>query len=178
MFGDSYTQYENFFKEYDISINFNPNLWMIDLHLIEYLSKYATHVSILLRNPYSFIERYYDFIDVNQNTTEFTEFCINSNYVNYEKICKRWVGELKSNTKFKIFYFDRLVENPKDLLSEYFEFVGLNPVSTDLNNIDKNESTKSVETIIDFTEGHKKIINSYIDNFSDYIKVDFSHWKK
>jgi hypothetical protein len=178
MLSDSYVEYENFYKEYDISANFNPMLWIIDLHLINYLSKYATHVSILFRNPYDFIERYYDFVGHDQNTSDFTEFCINSNYANYEKICKRWVGELKSDTKFKIFYFDHLVEKPTEFLSEYFEFVGLEHISTDLNKIQKHESKKSVRTTIDFSKSHKKIINSYIDNFSDYAKVNLSHWKK
>ena len=60
----NYSQYKDFYNQYTVSANFNPNLWHIDTDLIRYIDQYATHISIIFRNPYEFIERYCDWIKV------------------------------------------------------------------------------------------------------------------
>ena len=170
--------YENFYNQYDISANFNPNLWMIDQELIKYLGQHATHVSIILRNPYNFIERYYDFVGRSMKPNEFIDFLIGCNYVDYSKIVNRWVTNISSSTKFKIFYFDVIEANPKIFLSKYFEFINLDAIMT--NDVDQiyNETIHQSRTSLNFTSKQREIINQQIVDFSKTVNTDFSHWIK
>ena len=178
MFNDTLPEYENFYKNYNISANFNPNLWMIDLALVQYISKYTTHVSITLRNPYDFIERYYDFISRGQDCNTFIDLMIDLNHLDYQTICCRWHSALDNNVKFKIFYFDDLTADPTLFLSNYFNFCGLDAILIEDCARPVNQSIHSTKTIIDFLPTHKKIINQYIDNFSNYTNTNLSHWKR
>lgn len=178
MFGDDYSGYYEFYKSYAVSANFNPNLWFIDSTLIKHLGNYATHVSIMLRNPYNFVERYYDFVNRDQDPTAFVDDMIDMNYLNYQKICQRWSAILDSKTKFKIFYFDDIKHNSKEFLSNYFTFCDLDVIlANDYNRI-VNKSVYSENTTICFLDKHKEVINNYIDNFSNYTNTNLSHWKQ
>jgi hypothetical protein len=178
MFDDTYLGYKDFYKNYNVSANFNPNLWTIDLELIKYLSNYATHVSIIFRNPYDFIQRYYDFIFRGKDTNDIVDRLISLKYVDYQTICSRWVDSINFNTKFKIFYFDDLVANSDLFLSNYFKFCQLDDILIKDSHIVKNATVHLDKTLINFSKEHKKTINQYIDNFSTYTNTDFSHWKQ
>lgn len=177
LFSNNFTSYYDFYKNYNISANFNPNIWLIDTELIKYLNQFTTHISIILRNPYDFVERYYDFIGHSFNhQSEFIDFLINQPHLRYYDICSRWVDN--STAKFSIFYFDDIVTNSGLFLSKYFEFCELDVIlAKDFGKI-RNQNSKELKTKLDFSKEQIKIINRQIDNFSTLSDRDLSHWKK
>lgn len=174
----NFINYQDQFLPYEISANFNPNLWMIDQELIKFLGNYATHVSIILRNPYSFAERYYDFIKHNQSHNEFIEWLLFNRFFDYSNIVRRWTNNLPSNTIFKIFYFDDLEHNPTDFLSKYFEFINIDVIIDDTHKQRINQNLKTEKTKLTFTDEQKSIINNYIDNFSQLSEKNLTNWKR
>jgi hypothetical protein len=157
----SYSQYKDFYNQYTVSANFNPNLWHIDTDLIRYIDQYATHISIIFRNPYEFIERYCDWIKV-PDPEQDVNFIIESKFVDYYEISARW----KNNTtkKFNIFYFEDIVSDPKLFLLNYFDFcefdcsvpstfdkvVNQNPKTTKIK--DKNLTVKNFMSVGNSTQ--------------------------
>ena len=174
----NFYKYAETYSPYDISANFNPGLWIIDKDLIKFLGNYSTHVSVILRNPYEYAERYYDFLKDNDSTDEFINWLIDVKILNYSSFVKRWKDNIPPDVKFKIFYFDDLKKDSKLFLSNYFKFIGIDATINDTHKNIINKSKKLQKTKLNFTENQKNIINGYIDDFSNMIEQDLTHWKQ
>lgn len=169
--------YKNYYQQHDVSLNFQTKLWMVDQELIKFLHNYATHISIMLRNPYDFIERYFDWLSHDFAHDEFVEWTITMQIVNYQKMVSRWMTPAPATTKCKIFYFDDLRQEPELFFLDYLSFCDLAPViNSDLKTV-VNANTKPQKTKINFSKQHIATINNWIDTFSDYIQQDMSDWK-
>lgn len=173
MFGADFNSYHNFYSQYPVSANFNTNLYLLDTELIKQLGQTATHISFLVRDPYEWIERYYDFL--NQDPS-LKGFVINTQLIDYKTICTRWLTNIPPETKFKVLYYDDIVKTPKQFLSDYFAFCDLDIIiKSDFDKI-KNASTHPTRANLVFSAMEKTIINQYITNFGNFIEKDVSHW--
>ena len=173
MLGDAFDSYSSFYSRYPISANFNTNLYIIDTELIKQIGQVTTHISFLIRNPYEWIERYHDFLSHNQSIIDFV---INFRRTDYRTICKRWIINVPPDTKFKVLYYDDIMKNSKQFLSDYFDFCGLDVIlKSDFDNI-ANASTQKTRTKLNFSTNEKKIINNHITEFSEFVGKDLMHW--
>lgn len=172
------SRYVEYYKEKTIGLNFNPNNWMIDQHLIKQLNKVVTHVSITLRSPYEFTERYFDYIESNKTAEEFTNFLLDQGMLRYVDIIKRWTNNLDAS--FSICLFDDLADNPKKFLQDYYDFCNLNIAIDQSINYNKpiNQTKKSTKSQIIFSDNQKKIINHEIEKFQQLVNRSLEHWIK
>lgn len=169
--------YIDFYSRFNYSANFNPNSYMIDRNLISFLSPYLSHVTWVVRNPYDFIQRYYDYIGSNTTHTEFIDWALEFRIIDYHLIWQRWNDRLDKKSKIKVFFFDDLKNRPEWFLTEYFTFCDL-PVTLDEQfATPRNVSTKTTQTIIDFTD-YQSRINQKIELFMKQIDVDLTGWLK
>ena len=60
----NFDQYVKYYSQYRISANFQPNLWHVDTEIIKFVQQHASHITLIVRNPF-------DFVDLNKLT--FTE---------------------------------------------------------------------------------------------------------
>ena len=169
-----FQDYLDFYSRFENSANFNPNIWMIDRELISFLAPHVTHVSAILRNPYDFLERYYDFCGNNQSHDSFVRWALEYRIIDYKYIFERWSRAIGRDSKLKIFFFDDIKNNPKLFLEQYFAFCDL-PVILDKNFAKAKNTAMGPRSTIDFTD-YKNIINEKITAFSDQINYDLTGW--
>jgi hypothetical protein len=172
-----FTNYKNSYNDHNVSANFQANLWMLDQALIKFLHQYVTHISVVLRNPYQFIERFFDFISHNFSQEDFVEWAVSTQIVNYQKFLSRWMDTAPSYVACKIFYFDDIEKDPTLFVSNYLEFCGLEVIINNDPKILINQNVKSQKIKINFSKRHISTINDWIDAFSDYADQDLAHWK-
>lgn len=169
-------QYCAHYNKYQISANMNPNLWMIDQSIIQSLNNCTTHVSCILRNPYEFIERYYNFLpDSNDNGSKFVDFVISQGMLQYYNIYCRWNNNFTGKLKF--FYFDDLKKDGVEFYRQILEFYDFdaNQVSIPAT-VNCRINTNSASKGIRFTKSQIAIINREIDSFSKLINLSLTHW--
>lgn len=173
----NFKHYLNYFGQFDVSANFQPNLWYVDREIIKFVQQHATHISIIVRNPYNFVERFYDWIHRTQLQADLVNYIINSGYVRYCDVINRWRSD---TVKFKIFLFDDLQSDPQTFLQNYLTFCAL-PAKTDhKSDLYKpiNANPKQIRTTLKFTAAQINVVNQEIDKFQQLVDRDLSHWKK
>ena len=183
-------QYKSYYGNNAVTANFHVMHWVIDQELIQKLDTCASHVSIILRNPYDFIERWKDWLEaVNQGLThhsthfynvkfsdsEFIDWCLASNIVQYKKIVSRWERNL-AMAKFKVFFYEDLQNNPDTFLSRYFNFCGLENVSIPGSNEPVNMNPRTVRRTLEFNDQQKNLINNEIQKFQQTTGRDLTGW--
>lgn len=169
-------EYKKLYSDYAISANFHVANWQVDQHLIKSLDSCSTHISLLVSDPYLFIDRYYNWLKTTMSCEEFINLCINSKNICYEEIANRWIRNL-SNSKFKILIYDDLVNDPDKFLAEYFNFCNLPAVVIpNANNIVNKNLQKKIS--VEFSKNQINIINAEINKFEILTNREFQHWKR
>lgn len=169
-----FQDYIDFYSRFDNSANFNPNIWIIDRELISFLAPHVTHISAILRNPYDFLERYYDFAGNHHSHDSFVQWALEYRIIDYKYIFERWRDAIGCDSKLQIFFFDDIKKDPKLFLEKYFAFCDL-PAILDANFAKAKNISMSSRSVIDFTD-YKKIINDKIKTFGDQINADLTDW--
>lgn len=169
----NFLEYSRVYQDHDISLNFDVELWSVDQELIKFVNSYATHISLILRDPYDFLERWHAWLDVNISNEEFIDQWIESKMICYADIVQRWFN-IVGTEKFKVFLFEDLQKNPKQFLLDYFEFCGVDCV--DIDNCEIPQNQNPIKTHLAFTKKQQQIINSEILKFQSVINKDLSHW--
>lgn len=172
-----FNQYISYYNQHQISANFQTNLWCIDKEIIKFVQKQATHITLIVRNPFDFVERYFDWIHKSQPIDTLTDYIIYSGFINYRDIVDRWSP---GSSKFKIFFFDDLKTDPEKFLSQYLMFCDLPVVKSKQINYTKeiNANPKQNKIKLNFNHNQIKFINNEIDRFQVVVDRDLSHWKR
>ena len=172
-----FKQYIDYYSQFTISANFNPNLWCVDREIIKFIQQHATHISLIVRSPYDFIERFFDWIHHDQDIDTLTEFLVTSGYIRYKDIVNRWYT---NTTNFKIFFFEDFEKDPKTFFEDYMAFCQIPIVKNDSLNYNKkvNANPKQEKIKLNFTDRQVSMINHEIDQFQPIAGRDLTHWKK
>jgi hypothetical protein len=172
-----FDRYIDYYKKYQISANFQPSLWCVDKEIIEFVHQYATHITCIVRNPFDFVERYFDWIRKDQDHDVLTQYLVSSGYVNYRGVVDRWAS---GPARFRVFFFEDLEQNPAIFFKEYMAFCQL-PIA-ETNTIDYttkvNANPKRKKIKLNFTDDQISVINQEIDRFQLVVDKDLTHWKK
>jgi hypothetical protein len=175
----NFEQYTSYYNQFKVSANFQPNLWFVDTEIIKFVNQHATHTSLILRNPFDLVERYFDWIHKEQDVLPLTDFIVFSGMTNYYDVIKRWSN---GAANFCIFFFEDLQQDPGKFLNEYLSFCDLPlPVAksstVDYNKkINANKKTKKVK--LEFTKHQIEYINAQIEKVQTLIDRNILHWKK
>lgn len=173
-----FDRYCSTYKDLDVSANFHVMTWCLDQDLIRLMNQVTTHATIMLSDPFLFINRQYKWIpSVSLSPSEFVDMCIDTKFICYQQIAQRWINNLDPG-KFKILLYDDLVNKPRQFLSDYLNFVGLE----DLDIVDydqhQNVNTDPLNADLTFTSTQIQLVNQEIDKFQQLIGRDLTHWKK
>jgi len=167
-------QYAEYYKKFNVSLNFCPGLWTMESRQIIKLSLFVTHYSIIFRNPFDFVKSLYNFLPHdNHNINLFVDMMLETNQLDYSKILEHW--DLITQTKlFKILYYDDLI-NDKNFYNSILDFLGLDrielvPQISNVTKTKRNSGEMSIE--------HIKTINHLVEKFEQRVNKDLSHWKK
>lgn len=176
-----FDRYISYYNQFDVSANFNTNLYQVDQEIISFLQKNSTHISFIIRNPFDFVERYYDWIHrAGQDPKNTIDYIVNSGHLRYTDIVSRWTQSLPGSVKFKVFLFEDLAKDSKKFFYNYMDFCNI-PVAqnTTINyNIKINQNRNVTQTKINFLQHDIESINQEIDRFQQKIGCDLTHWKK
>ena len=173
-----FEEYINYYKQYKVSANFQPNLITVDTDIIKFVQTHATHISLIVRNPYDFVERYFDFID-NRSPSDLINFIVYEGLLNYYDIVQRWQH---GSQKFELFFFEDLEFDPTGFYKNYMSFCN-EPISiAKFSNIDYtkkiNANPKFKKVKIEFEPAQINYINNEIDRFQLLVNKNLSHWKR
>ena len=165
---DDFSEYKKFFSSYNISLNFQPNLWKLDLWQLMQLSNLATHTSIIFRNPYSYANSLYNF------WKSFGLIANSKNFVNDFKIYFDYLNILQRLPKnILVLYFDDIQVDQQKTLDTITSFIDIHHVKAIGHSLNKTFYNEN----LNFSSDDITLINTYIDKFQDYTKKDVSHWK-
>jgi len=170
---DHYTKY---YSQYQVSANFQTNLWCMDTEIIKFVQQQATHITFIVRNPFNFVERYFDWVHRGQDVDTLTKYLLSNGFVNYKDIVDRWSGAVK----FQIFFFEDLEQDPVKFLEEYMAFCQLPVAENTLINYNTkvNVNPKQEKIKLNFTDKQIALVNQEIDRFQTVVSRDLAHWKK
>jgi len=163
---DSTKSYVEYFEKYQSSLNFNPNLWMLDSNQLGMLSAYASHSSIIFRNPYEYANSLYNFWNCTLDSGVFlSTFKL---YFDYQKIIHRlpWIG--------KIFYYDDIQNNPHGIIDELTDYLEIPRITVSNSRVNQTVYRNHLK----FNELHCIMLNDFVSRFEDTVQKDLSHWKK
>lgn len=172
-----FDRYVKYYCQHQVSANFQTNLWCIDREIIKFVQQQATHITFIVRNPYDFIERYFDWIHHEQDVVTLTNYLVFSGFVNYKDIVDRWSTGAK---KFQIFFFEDLKQNSFRFLEDYMTFCQLPVAENKLidYNVKINVNPKKERSKLNFTNAQIAFVNQEIDRFQTLVSRDLTHWKK
>jgi len=205
---DDPSEYINIYSKYDVSMNFRPFTFMISDAAIEKIAEYTTHASIIIRNPYEVLDSFYNMQhlfqdDLDKNIVQTTSLgdewkaykllypevsgSNQSDVLNFyiyrfsfANTVRRW---LNFKNKFKVFYYEDLVHNPNAFYNSVCEFIGIpfnSPIPEIVNDSEglNKIHNKSNLTHFLFYPDHILTVNREIDQLSEILGKDFSHWKR
>ena len=104
-----FDKYIKHYSQYRVSANFQTNLWHVDREIINFVHRHATHISIILRNPFEFVQSYFDWIYIDQNPQALLNHIVYSGFMQYRDIVDRWNTR---DERFQMFFFDDLENDP------------------------------------------------------------------
>lgn len=160
--------YTEYFKKFNFSLNFQVASWGIDLRQISFIKRHSTHCSIILRNPYQFLDSFYNFIKVTETDGDsFVESI--ADHIRYADMLKRW----HDHDNFKIFYYDHMCSNSQNYLNSVTDYLNIDRLIA-LGAINKTSYIKNINL------NHFSInqIEQEITKLEDFLQKDFSHWRK
>jgi len=158
--------YEEYFKDFKFSTNFNPNIWMLDSSQLKFLDPIATHKTIIFRNPYTYANSLYNFWNSSQveSSTFIKSFQI---HFDYAKILNRLPSDII------VLYYDDIVSSPQDVLDTITNYIGIPKIKA--STIKKNITSYTKN--LSFDTESKKLINDLIEQFEDKQQINLNHWK-
>jgi hypothetical protein len=157
--------YKSYFSAYNFSLNFNTNLWSIDYDQIEFIKNYASYITIILRNPYSYANSMYNFhASANEDAEYFQSI---TQHLDYVGILKRWQSE-----KLKVLFYDDLENNPQEFVNGITKYVGLTDVLVD--HAPRNATAYERNINLDSKSKHQLQYN--IKTLEDFLNKDLGHW--
>ena len=169
------TGYTDYYKNFDISFNFDPNTWNLESKQLAELDNFATHYAISLRNPYDVANSLYNFlpdIDI-LNKSSYVSDLIKINFFDYAQV----IGRLNNHLKKSLFvlYYDDLVCDSTQYYNSLLDHLGL-PLTSQI--IVGHVGATEYKDNIKFTDKEIEIINGQIDQASEYLKKDLTKWKR
>jgi len=166
-------EYLNFYKNLDVSINFDPMTHTLTNDRITEISEYTTHVSFILRNPYEILNSWFN---GNRNKDMIasvrTQWEKQYNQID-ELSIMRWSN---FKNKFAVWYYDDLVAHPYQFYENACNWIGITPGPKSVIKIKSNVTKFSEQLIHDRMT--IRVINTRIDKLSNFLNKDLSHWKK
>jgi hypothetical protein len=172
-----FDQYVKYYSQYHISANFNPSLWCVDREIIKFIHQHATHITVIVRDPFDFIERLFDFVYRGEEVAVLIKLLVFGGFINYKDIVNRWsVGAVK----FKVLFFEDLEHDPVKFFNEYMDFCQISIAKNKIidYNVKVNANPKQEKIRLNFTGDQIKFINQEIDRFQTLVDRDLTHWKK
>jgi hypothetical protein len=168
-------QYVNYYKDFNVSLNFCPSQWAMESKQIKELDSIFTHASIVFRNPVDFIESQLNFlpVDKHNNLEWFVNMLLETNLLEYTKIVKRWTS--LSHRPFLTLLYDDLTSDPAMFYNKITNFIGLDTYN--FNTVDRVNVTKNKKISIALTEKQIITINLLVEEFEDYSQHLLPHWK-
>lgn len=169
-------RYIETYKQHEISANFHVMTWCLDQTLIRLLNAHTTHATIILSDPYRFIDRLFQWIPQSPLLAqEFVDICISTKIICYKQIVERW-SENFDQGKFKILLYDDLAKDPDLFLSDYFSFLGLSDAVIPGAGMKINVNVHPNNTQVSFSAAQIDLINHQIMDLQPLIDRDLSHW--
>ena len=174
-------QYIDYYKNFNVSLNFCPTQWAMESKQIRELESVFTHASMIFRNPVDFIESHLNFlsqlnllqIDKHNDYESFVNMLLETNWLEYTKIVKRWTG--LSRRPFLILLYDELTADPAMFYTKITNFIGIDVYDFDTSN--RINVTKNKNASIVLTEKQITTINLLVEEFEEYSQYSLSHWK-
>lgn len=168
-------KYVDYYKNYNVSLNFNVSQWAMESKQIQELDPVFTHASMVFRKPIEFIESQYNFLsDAKKlNSEQFVDMLLETNSLEYAKIAKRWVK--LSHRPFLILFYDDLITDPGMFYNKITNFIGISTYNFDTSkrvNVTKGQKVSVVPTAKQIG-----ILNSMVDQFEDFTQRSLPHWK-
>lgn len=166
--------YVDYFNNTPFSVNFQPNLWMLDSYQLNWLETVQTHCSIIFRNPFDIIDSYYNFwvsrSRMNPNAIKTGDDFVESfgEYFQYSKILKR----LPKNVHVMI--YDNIKNNPVEAIDSLFKYLEIPRLPITLETINATNKTKSLT----FSDNAVKVLNCHIVEFQECISTNVLGWMK
>lgn len=165
------------YSKFNISGNFYPAMIFFDRYLISSLSKVPnTHVSIILRDPISWMISQLQFTD-----TQFDNFDKRVASVLDQKIMlhptiliKRWRNYFRD---INVFFYDDLKQNPGEFFKDYCQKMGL-PAVEKCNKEIRNSSRPNTScNSFDLSIETKQKLNQSISELEVLTNKSLNHWK-
>jgi hypothetical protein len=165
--------YIDFYKSYNISLNFCPSTWTCDSKVLNELDSFTTHYSISFRNPYELINSIYNFM--HQNGKSVTDAraidLLDVNLRDYTKTIQRLQHSIKKD--ILILYYDDLCNNPQEYINTILDFLHLPKIVT-VDSAIINPTNYRLSYKFNKDEIFK--LNKMILDTSDYLNKDLTHW--
>ena len=173
----SLEKYVDYYKNYNVSMNFNTSQWGMESKQIKEFETVFTHASMVFRNPYDFIESQYNFLPgakKRHNPEQFVDMLLETNSLEYAKTAKRWTS--LSQRPFLILFHEDLTSRPDLFYNRITNFIGIGAYNFDTSR--RVNVTQGQKTLILPTTKQINIINSLIDQFEDFSQRLLSHRKR
>lgn len=168
-----------YFKEYEgcnVSFNLNTNDYELPDEIIRHRNSYITHCGVSVRNPFERLEGWANFNKPRANgqtTEEWLDARFNEGFTDYVTPIKRWLSLCDKPMHYMV--FDDLLHDDQTYFDSLLDHVGLEKGMEVLHqkynwrprNIKFELSAEQVDTV-----------NKHIDELSDFMNRDFSHWKR
>ena len=168
------------YEDYDISCNFSTEQWKIQPKLIKILEEYATHSSIIFRNPYEYVLSNYNYMKQIKITDKdhsfdqyFDQMVVANKLIDYAAMVKKWNAHLTRN-KLQIFYYEDLLRDPQDFYNTVTDQFGISKKTVSSLRIN---TTRYIEHP-DFNKSQISYVNECIEKFEQLVNKDFTRWKK
>lgn len=181
---DTFTEYKSLYEKYDVSFNLDPNAFVFQFDKDHYLRPenmhtYATHISIIFRNPYELLNSMYNFARNTKINPGFkkesyldVDGYIFQNYINMLRFFNYWS---KCKLPIKYLFYDDMRDDPKKFVHDVCSYIGIPGYYRDINFILKTEINDPLVIddgkLIDY-------INDSISLIEEKTKRDLSGWKK
>ena len=165
---DSYKDYNN---QFEFSLNMNVELWSIDSDLLSTLSTYATHSSIIFRNPYEFVNSAVNYFEPNCSNDDYINFVIEAAYLEYARNIQRLKTYFPT---LQVFVQDQIANDPQGTMDRLTDYLSICSAPVDTTKVNVTEYVGNVM----FTKDNILTINKSIDEFVDYSGIDVKHWKR
>lgn len=171
---DAYVkEYEN----YNVSFNLNPDdYYLLSDEVIKHRSSYITHCGASIRNPYERLEGWINFsrhrISI-ETPEQWLEARLDEGFTDYAGAIKRWQSLCDKPMHYLV--FDDLLRDDQAYFDSLLDYLGLEK-GMEVLHTKYNWRPRNIK--LEFTSEHKDTINKHIDEVSEFMNRDFSHWKR
>lgn len=168
--------YIEHYRHQKTSMNFQTHLFEIDQSLIKQISCIASHVSVILRNPYELAQSWFVHLNYSGSHEQFLWFLFDQKFLHMADIVTRW--QQNSDKQLGIFFFDHLQQDPQGFLENYLSFCN-SKLALD-QTVDYSLPTNQTKDKIqfDFSYEYRQKINDQIARLEQVAGKNLSHWRR